>query len=59
MWFSHIWFLYRLQLGGYPFARNDLSVDEWLAVADMKEAIEMERNAVSDGELKKWRTKQR
>ncbi len=59
MWFNHVWFLYRLHIGGYPFAKNDLSVDEWLAIGELKEAIEMEKNAASDEVLKKWRTKQR
>jgi hypothetical protein len=39
-WFTHIYFLYRLHLGGYPFHANDLTTDEWLGIGEMKEAIE-------------------
>jgi len=39
-WFGHIWFLYRLQQGGYPFAANDLTVDEWLGLAELKAALD-------------------
>lgn len=35
-WFNHIWMLYQLQQGGYPFAKNDLELTEWLAIAEMK-----------------------
>jgi hypothetical protein len=59
MWFNHVWFLYSLQRGGYPFAKNDLSVDEWTAIGELREALEMEKNAAPDEVLKKWQTKQR
>jgi len=42
-WFVHIWFIYCLQKSGYPFAANDLTVDEWLALGEIREAVEMER----------------
>ena len=28
-WFGHIMSLYQLQRGGYPFERNDLTIEEW------------------------------
>jgi len=46
-WFSHIWFLHTLQQSGYPFRPDDLSLEQWLALGEMKLAIE---------ELK-WQTK--
>ncbi len=39
-WFNHIWMIYQLQQGGYPFAKNDLEISEWLAIAEMKQAVE-------------------
>ncbi len=39
-WFGHISFLYSLQKAGYPFAKNDLSMDEWTDLAIFKEEIE-------------------
>jgi hypothetical protein len=39
-WFNHIWFLMRLQLGGYPFKANDLSIEEWIDIGVLKEEIE-------------------
>jgi hypothetical protein len=39
-WFAHIWFLYCLQRGGYPFGQDDLSLDEWMALGEMKAEIE-------------------
>jgi len=42
-WFSYIFFLYRLQRGGCSFDVDDLSVEEWLALADLREEIELER----------------
>ena len=38
-WFDHVWWLYSLQLAGYPFTKNELSIDEWLALAEMKSAL--------------------
>jgi hypothetical protein len=46
-WFSHVWFLYQLQRAGFPFAQDDLSMDEWLALGEMK--IELEIPRVPDG----------
>jgi len=42
-WFRHILFLYRLRKGGYPFEKNDLSLEEWLALGELEEAIEASR----------------
>lgn len=39
-WFSHIWFLYQLQQAGYPFGRDELTLDEWLGLAELKAALE-------------------
>lgn len=33
-------FLYSLQNGGYPFAANELDVEEWLAIGELKIAME-------------------
>jgi hypothetical protein len=45
-WFDHIWFLYRLQRGGYPFAANDLAIEEWQALGELTEALEIEQRAL-------------
>lgn len=39
-WFQHILFLYQLQSGGYPFLRNDLTVEEWIGIGQMKAELE-------------------
>jgi hypothetical protein len=39
-WFDHVWQLYSLQLAGYPFGKNELSIDEWFAIAEMKAALQ-------------------
>ena len=39
-WFNHIWFLYALQRGGYPFGKNDLSIEEWIDLGIMREHLE-------------------
>lgn len=39
-WLEHIWFLYRLQQGGYPFKADDLSIEEWLDLGFLKESME-------------------
>ena len=39
-WFEHIFYFYKLQRGGYPFRRNDLSVEEWLGLGEMRDEIE-------------------
>jgi hypothetical protein len=38
-WFNHIWFLWRLKRGGYPFSGSELSLDEWLALADLDDLM--------------------
>ncbi|MEW6115389.1 MAG: hypothetical protein AB1553_00610 [Nitrospirota bacterium] len=35
-----MWFLYELQRGGYPFQKNDLSLEEWIAIGVLKEEID-------------------
>jgi len=39
-WFNHIWMIYQLQQGGYPFKANDLTLVEWMALAEMKAAVD-------------------
>lgn len=39
-WFNHIWFLWRMKRGGYPFKSNELSVEEWLAIADLDDLMQ-------------------
>jgi hypothetical protein len=34
-------FLHSLQEAGYPFGRNDLDLDEWLALGQMKHDLEI------------------
>lgn len=42
-WFDYIFFLYRLQRGGCRFAVDELSAEEWLALADLREEFELDR----------------
>jgi hypothetical protein len=35
-WFKHILTLHQLKEGGYPFDKNDLSIEEWMALAEIK-----------------------
>jgi len=39
-WFNHIWFLFSMQQGGYPFRQNDLTIDEWLDIGLLKGELE-------------------
>lgn len=39
-WLSHIWYLFLLQRGGYPFGKNDLSPEEWIDLGIMREHFE-------------------
>ncbi len=39
-WFNHIWFLYSLQQGGYPFDANDLTIEEWIDIGILRSEIE-------------------
>ncbi len=48
-WFFHIWFLSRLSQAGYPFGTDDLSIDEWLGIAEMKSELEALREMVRIG----------
>ncbi|MBT9169521.1 MAG: hypothetical protein DDT19_02881 [Syntrophomonadaceae bacterium] len=48
-WFQHIWFLFSLQRAGYPFEKNDLSIDEWIDIGVLDAEIE----AI------KWQTKEK
>ena len=38
-WFQHIWFLYQLQCGGYPFAQDDLTCEEWMDLGILKKEL--------------------
>lgn len=40
LWFQHIFFLYALQRGGYPFKADDLTIEEWLDIGLLKEELE-------------------
>jgi hypothetical protein len=39
-WFDHIWQLYTLQRGGYPFAANDLTLQEWQDLGILRAELE-------------------
>ena len=39
-WLTHIWYLFLLQRGGYPFEKNDLSVEEWIDLGIVREHFE-------------------
>lgn len=43
-WFVHIWHLYGLQKGGYPFAANDLSTKEWLDMGELRTELEADKD---------------
>lgn len=43
LWFLHIWNLYRLQRGGYPFEKNDLSLVEWVDLGLLRDALESKK----------------
>jgi hypothetical protein len=36
-------FLYRLKTAGYPFAADDLLVEEWMGIAEMSDELEIYR----------------
>jgi hypothetical protein len=38
-WFRTIWLLHRLQLSGYPFEADELDLEEWLAIGEMRDAL--------------------
>lgn len=38
-WCRHILFLYTLQTAGYPFQANELSIEEWLAIGEVKQFV--------------------
>ena len=42
-WFEHVYWLYRLKVAGYPFGKNDLTLEEWEAMGELAEAIEASR----------------
>lgn len=49
-WIQHIMFLYGLTRGGYPFDRDDLTLDEWQDIGTLRDEIEMlERGIKPDG----------
>ncbi len=39
-WFNHVWQLYQLQKAGYPFAADDLTLEEWYGLAEMVAALD-------------------
>jgi hypothetical protein len=39
-WHHHIAFLALLQKGGYPFRRNDLSLEEWVCMGEYNDEID-------------------
>jgi len=41
--------LYSLQRGGYPFQANDLSVEEWIRLGELREEIEAMKAGVKRG----------
>ena len=41
--FTHTIFLLNLQKSDYPFGKNDLSLDEWRWLSEMKSAIEQKQ----------------
>jgi hypothetical protein len=46
-WFSHIFWLHSLQAAGFPFEKDDMTIDEWLALGEMKLLLETPR--IPDG----------
>jgi hypothetical protein len=40
-WFNHIWRLYELQRGGYPFEKDDLSIEEWTDLGALRNEIQI------------------
>lgn len=46
-WFSHVFWLHSLQAAGYPFAKDDLDIEEWFALGEMKILLETPR--IPDG----------
>jgi len=40
-WTRHLLRLRRLQLGGYPFAANDLDLDVWMDLGKVNECLQM------------------
>lgn len=42
-WFSHIDQIYTLQRGGFPFYRDELSLEEWQDVGTYKQLLDEER----------------
>jgi hypothetical protein len=42
-WFSLIFFYYSLHRAGYPFRQDDLSIDEWMALGELKQELEIPR----------------
>jgi hypothetical protein len=49
-WFQHIWFLMQLQDGGYPYEKDDLTVEEWLDLGEMRKALEQARSLTDKDE---------
>jgi hypothetical protein len=39
-YFTKMFFLYQLSMGGYPFRSNDMEVQDWIALGELKMALE-------------------
>lgn len=39
-WFNQVWLLRSLQKAGYPFEKNDLTLAQWLGIAQLEAEIE-------------------
>jgi hypothetical protein len=37
---QHLWFLFSLHRGGFPFRRDDLTVEEWIRLGMLREEID-------------------
>jgi len=44
----HLFFIYRLQASGYPFSRNDLSLEEWLDLSVIRMEVEAKNLGAGD-----------
>jgi len=47
--FYQIWFLHLLSSAGYPFQKNDLTIEQWLALGELKMELEALKAGVKLG----------
>lgn len=47
-YFNKIWRLYKLQQGGYPFDKNDLTPEEWEDLGTLREEISLPQATTED-----------